>query len=336
MLSHAWLRCMEDIQKRSHSVYALISDDRGPLAALAAPYLRSVEPLRILGGKRVAGALARLVLLATVPFYGGAGGLGLRSGESLERILPLLEPLLRGVCRRARRLALAVSNVSSGDLRAWRSLGYEDYELPPGAVLRLPGNYAGYLGLLGGRDRRELARIRRVAGKGMTTFEAGSAVDDDAELYELLCERYARHGVGKNDVELKPKLFRCLQRDFPSSLVVFRGRVRGELAGFMLGLHRGEELYLLFSGYRYELSRPNFVYFLLYDEAIRWSLEHGVRSIDAGTTMLTEKTRQGFSPARRWVCWRAASRPVEAALKALRKPIQAALPRVWARVRRED
>lgn len=336
MMSHAWLRCMEDIQKRSSPLYALVSDDAGPLAALAVPYLTTIEPLRILGGPRLAGAVARLVLLATVPFYGEASGLSVRAGVTLEAALPALEPSLRAICRKARRMILAVANVPRGELPAWRALEFQDYELPPGSRLKLSGNYSSYLELLNGRDRRELARMRRVAEHGGTTFECVSGVEDPGVLYDLLCERYAHHGVERSEIELKPELFFCLKNDFPDDVVSFKAKVRGKLAGFMLGVRRRDELCLLFSGYRYELSRPNFVYFLLYDEAVRWSIEHGIRTIDAGSTMLSEKTRQGFEPVPRWVCWRAASRPVRTALSALRRPIRVFLPRAWSMLRRED
>jgi hypothetical protein len=78
----------------------------------------------------------------------------------------------------------------------------------------------------------------------------------------------------------------------------------------------------LMIGLHYEIARPSFLYFLLQDEAIQWSIQHGLRRLYVGRTNEREKQKHGFYLEERWLCYRARVRPLNRVLAAALPLIQ--------------
>lgn len=335
-LSRDWLRAMEEAHAASpRPLYVLVEDDAGPLAAFVVPYRDSVRNIESLASPGLARALAEWTLFVTLPGSSGAGPLALRRGLPRRELLRAIVPVFDELCRVHRRSAFVINNASPRDLPAMRAAGFLVYRMLPGARLRLPKTYQAYLQSLRSQDRRELTRIRRRAERNGTTFSVSEGVGGrDAELFPLLKARYERHGVEGKDVGYRPDILSRLERRLPGRLTLFEARVQGRLAGFMVGAREGRSVELMLGGYDYPLARPNFVYFLLYDEAVRWAFANGVRRLEAGPTTLDVKKRLGFKPVPQWACWRPRRRALRPLCAGLQAPIHGAFTALWSRLER--
>src|SRR5206468_10864711 len=76
----------------------------------------------------------------------------------------------------------------------------------------------------------------------------------------------------------------------------------GRTAGFFLCLRQGTSLLAIFAGLRYALAYPSSAYFVLLDDLVRWSLEHGIQRIYGGLSNEVKKQRNGFSAQACWFC----------------------------------
>jgi predicted N-acyltransferase len=235
----------------------------------------------------------------------------LRPGVAIDEALPRLDAALCGACRRTRRAALGAMLVDEDALPAWRAQGFLPSPSLDTFEMNAPASYDAYLAGLRKRDRGKLRNMQRSAAQAGVEFGRRTAFRHDrAELFDLLCEVYARHGRSRADIEatLSPEMFPALEAAFGEGAALFEARVGGRLAGYLIAVCDGETLVIVNFGLRDELARPNFVYFLLYDQAIRWAIEHGVGRLEAGATNDAIKRRLGFRPRRRWVCYRLATR----------------------------
>jgi hypothetical protein len=130
------------------------------------------------------------------------------------------------------------------------------------------------------------------------------------ELYPLLAEVAQRHG----SLVFSPELFPALARELNDQAVVFAASAKGSTAVFFLCLREGTSLLAIMAGLRYALAYPSSAYFVLLDELVRWSLEHGIKRIYAGLSNEVQKQRHGFSPRARWMCVRAYPHPLNGLL----------------------
>jgi predicted N-acyltransferase len=305
-LTHRWQRAMERCRRNYRPRYVLIEDRQGPLAAAimdtSAPFGRT--------GWREA-LLGRSTLVLGAPFSSLHCGVALRTGLTHGEALPALERALGAVCLRERRPLLCVSSVLDADLSSWRARGFRASPQSPGMVLDLTtSSYEAYSAGLLTKDRTDLRRMWRRGEALAVTITHGPPAGDRHQLYALLCEVYARHGTPAEALPFTPDLLDTLERELPGELIYFRGSVQGTLAGFGLCIKVGTRLWWPLIGLRYDLARPSYLYFLMFDEVIRWSIQHGVRRIYAGLTKEREKQKHGFQRQERWFCYRVAPRPV--------------------------
>ncbi len=309
-MTHRWQRVMEAGWRDYHPRYLFLEDAQGPLATAVAEAGRSFWR-----GGWSGRLLKRFTLALTAPFSSLNCGIMARPGVELAAVLPHLDAALSGICRRERRLLLTVLNVPGGDVATWQARHFLALRREPAAVLALPADYEQYLQTLSAKERSRLRRMRRRGNEWQVTFQHGPPDGDGEKVYPLFRQVFLQHAPPNSEVPFGAEFFDILEREMPGEVFFFRGYVRGELAGVLLGIRAGQTLWGPLVGLRYELTRPSYLYFLLFDEIIRWCLERGLQHVQSGLTIAREKQAQGFSLHERWFCYRAHPQLLNVALR---------------------
>jgi predicted N-acyltransferase len=301
-MTHRWHRVMEASRVSYQPRYLLAEDSRGPLAAIVAE--RSPSSGRT-GWREF--VLRRLTLIVSAPHSSRHTGIIVRPGASPDCV----DRLLQHLAWRERRPLIGVANVDTADLGSWKSRRFHPRPQPPRMVLELESTcYEQYLDRLSTRARQELRRVRRRAAEANVTVRQVPLDGRAVELYPLLAEVAQRHG----SVVFSPELFPALAREFDDRALVLSASVNGQRAVFFLCLCQGTSLLAIMAGMRYALACPSSAYFVLLDELVHWSLEHGIQRIYAGLSNEVQKQRHGFSTHSRWLCVRASPHPLNTLL----------------------
>jgi hypothetical protein len=284
----------------------LAEDSTGPVAAIAA------ERSPSLGGSGWSElVLRRLSLIVSAPYSSRSSGIAVRPGTSPECV----DRLLHHLAWHERRPLLGVANVGSADVSSWQKRRFQPRRQPPRMVLDIDSHsYEQYLESLSARGRQEVRRARRRAAEADVVVQQMPLDGSAAELYPLLAEVAHRH----RSVVFSPELFPALARELGGQALVLSATVRGETAGFFLCLRQGASVLAILAGLRYSLAHPTSTYFVLLDELVRWSLEHGIKRIYAGLSNEVQKQRHGFCPHARWLCVRAYPLPLTTLLSRAR------------------
>lgn len=319
-MSHRWLRVTEDHWRFYKPRYLLLENEQGPCAAIMAN--TSVGYEKNLGW--MGWIYQRLSLVVRSPFS-SLCSVVVRPGVSLEEVIPDVEAALKQLQRKEKRLLTTVGNVTGSDLVSWRRAGFLADPQTGASVLDVPATYEAYLEALPRKDRQELRRIRKRAAEFNVRLECGPLGKDTESVYTLLCEVYEKHGILRDDIPFTLEFFNGLQREMPEEVLIIRGYVGDKLAGVSFNLLDRSRLLGLMIGLHYELARPCYLYFLLHDEAIRWSIEHGLQRVYVGRTNEREKQKHGFSLEERWLCYRAALQPLNRALESALPLVQRAM-----------
>jgi len=301
MMTHRWQRAMEACYLRYEPRYLLLRDDRGPLAAVVI----NVDFGFGREGWRES-LLRRLTMTVRPPFSATHCGIALRPGATLAGVIPHLERVLRRLLRREKCLILAINNVATSDLPAWRAHRFFPQKQARVAELVLPPTYDQYLAALPKKSRAELRRIKRRGETCAVAFEHGPLAGDGEQLYPLIYAVLNRHGLVGDKLPIDVTAFATLEREIPE-IVVFKGFVAGDLAAVFVCVNDGSTLWWWLAGLNHELARPSYVYFLLIDEMIRWSIEQGLQCINGGLANEREKQKQGFTLHPIWICYRVGS-----------------------------
>jgi predicted N-acyltransferase len=188
-------------------------------------------------------------------------------------------------------------NIRQADIPAWQAHGFVLSAQEGTAVLDLPSDYDQYLNSLSGKNRSELRRNRRRATEQQVRLQQGSLHEDGTLVYPLFREVFARHS---ETIPFTAEFFATIAREMPGQALLFKGFVGGELAGASLYLTNGPRAWWPLVGLNYELAYPSYLYFLLLDEMIQWSIQHGVKRFYGGTTKEREKQKHGFTVQERW------------------------------------
>jgi predicted N-acyltransferase len=301
-MTHRWHRVMEASRVAYQPRYLLAKDDRGPLAAIVA------ERNPSFGGAAWRDfVLRRLTLIVSAPYSSRHCGIAVRPGVSPDDV----DQLLHYLARHERRPLLGLANVDSADLPTWKQRGFQPRAQSPRMLLDCASpSYDEYLARLPTRARHELRRVRRRAAKADVMVRQIPLDGCAVELYPLLAEVAHRHG----SLVFSPELFPALAREFDDSVLVMSASANGRSACFFLCLRQGTSLLAMLAGLRYALAYPSSAYFVLLDELVRWSLEHGIQRIHAGLSNEVQKQRHGFFPRARWLCVRADPHPLNTLL----------------------
>ena len=301
-MTHRWHRVMEASRVSYQPRYLLAEDRTGPVAAIVAERSPSFGDS---GWREL--LLRRLTLIVSAPYSSRHSGIALRPGVSPE----YADRLLQHLALHERRPLLGVANVGSADLASWKHRRFHPRRQPPRMVLDLIwSSYEQYLESLAKRDQKEVRRARRRAAEADVVVRQIPLDDSAVQLYPLLAEVAHRH----RSIVFSPALFPALARELDDRAVVLSASANGRSAGFFLCLREGTSLLAVMAGLHYALAYPSSAYFVLLDELVRWSLDHGIKRIYAGLSNEVQKQRHGFSPHARWLCVRAYPRPLNTLL----------------------
>lgn len=305
LMAHRSLRVLESCWREYTPRYLLLENDQGPCLAAVA---NTRDAFKNRGLMRW--LYRHLVLVFRSP-YNTECGVAVHADHSLAALMPELLPVMERLCRKERRLFMAVSNVCATDLPLWQQAGFLTAPQRSTNIIDVPATYELYLGTLRPKYRSELLRIRRRAAEAGVRLEVSPLSEEEvAPIYSLFGEVHEKHGVSTEEIPFSSQFLTELCRHIPEQTLVVRGFVENQLSGAFLCACDGVTLWSQVAGLSYERSRPTQLYFLMIDEMIRWSIEHGIRQIYAGFSNDQLKQRQGFRTEERWICYRAALQPL--------------------------
>jgi len=301
-LTHRWLRLLETGWRRFEPRYMLLENDQGAYASII------VNAIETFKNRGVMEWIYRHFILVFGTPCTTTSSIQTRPGVPLVSVMPEIVETMEKVSRKEKRPLMAVSNVNASELSAWQQAGFLATRQMAMNILDLPSTYELYLAQLRPKDRAELRRIHKRGGELDVHFEIGSLAEDGEKIFPLLKEVYSNHVVG--DMPFSLKFFDGLEREFPQQTLVLKGFVGSKLSGAFLCIFDGSMLWWFVAGLDYETARPSYMYFLLIDEMVRWSIQHGIPRIFGGLTNDHEKQRHGFHAEELWFCYRASIRPL--------------------------
>lgn len=296
-MSHRWLRLIEDHWCSSESRYLLVEDEQGPCIALVATL---TECFGNTGWMKWLYQHLNLVFVTPHTLRCGV----VARPDSLALLVPKALPAMEQLCRKEKRLLMTIGNVPVYEVPAWQQAGFLATPQFGVNVLDLPASYELYLDALRPKDRSELRRIRKHAGELDVSFKIEGLAEEGEQIYALFKNVYARHGTSDDAMPFSLPFFAELGHHLPEEAFFVKGYLDGQLCGVFLCLRSGPTLWWVMAGLDYEKARPAYLYFLLMDEMIRWSLEQGIQRIYGGAGTEREKQRHGFHLEERWFCYR--------------------------------
>jgi predicted N-acyltransferase len=312
-MTHRWLRLLETCWHPYDPRYLILENDQGAYVAIAANTAETFQNRGVMKW-----LYRHLNLVFSVPGSTRSGVMA-RPDISLESVMPELVVMMEQLCRKEKRLLMTISNVSTSDVPTWQQAGFLATAQEGVNVLDLPATYDLYLASLRPKDRSELRRIHKRAEDLDVHFEVGSLAEDGEQIYPLIKDVYMNHGV--EVMHFAPQFFSEMEREIPQQqILIIKGFVGNKLSGVYWCLLDGSTLWWQLAGLDYEIARPSYLYFLLMDEMVRWSIEHKVQRIYGGLTNDREKQRHGFHLEERWFCYRTSVRPLNQIL-ALAMPL---------------
>ncbi|MBA3470376.1 MAG: GNAT family N-acetyltransferase [Herpetosiphonaceae bacterium] len=300
-MTHGWLRLLERAFRNQQPCYIIFEDAAGWAAIVTAS---TYGHFGRKGWREK--LLRRATLVVTAPYSSLHSGIALRSDVTIDQLLPDLQRALASLCWRKQRLIYALSSIDSADVAFWQRHGFSASRQPDYSMLDLGcATYEDYLQRLPGKDRAELRRIRRRGAESGVTFEIGPPRPGEGpEIYPLLCQVHARYGHTLETMPFGPTLLETMSRELGDAVILIRGYVNGVLEGVSICIREGDSLSWPIAGLNYAVSRPTYLYFLLIDEMVRWSIGQGIRRITGGLSNEREKRGHGFHIHERWFCVR--------------------------------
>jgi hypothetical protein len=156
----------------------------------------------------------------------------------------------------------------------------------PGTTVPLPpGGYEAYLKQLDSENRYKLRKkLRKSHAMGELAISCTQQPDPQtqAEIYTLFMNTYHR---GKVKFErLTPQFFAAIARAPNSWFLMLRDKNNHQMTAFMLLFLLDGKVINKFIGLDYNYSGDWFMYFRLWDEAVRWATERGANQLQSGQT----------------------------------------------------
>jgi predicted N-acyltransferase len=295
-MSYSWLRAMEASHRFFAPRYVLLEDGWGPCAAIVVN-----TSMKTLGGAGLFSRIYHLLNMIVAPPFSVACGIAVRPGVQLQSMTSHINHAIDELRREEKRFMTSVIGITAGDLSCWADQGFIFARQQGTCTLDLSATYEAYLRTLRHKNRAELRRIRRRAGEMGVRLEHSTLAGEGERVFPLFREVFARHGVDDESVPFTASLFEHLDRELPERAFLLKGFVGNELVGASLCVHNGLELWWPMAGLHYQQARPAYIYFLLIDEMIRWSIQNRIRRIHGGLTNEREKRQHGFYVQERWL-----------------------------------
>ncbi len=195
--------------------------------------------------------------------------------------------------RRSKKWIIYCGCVFENETSVWRQYCAQVFPQASSNLLRVSSSYAEYLSGLKSRHRHNLQRMQRQAARRDVVLSIQEDYRDIAENLAALA----------NETQIKIGFKPCYtarfllnQKVIWPETVVITGRVGSVLSGFLMAhvVRECSQLRLTHIGLHYQLSRPNNIYFLMFDQAIRHAIQLGVKEVVAGATQDKVKRHLGF------------------------------------------
>jgi predicted N-acyltransferase len=156
----------------------------------------------------------------------------------------------------------------------------------PNTVVSLPkGGFEAYLAAIKSSQRnsfRKKLRRGKEAGELTTHIVQGPDEATVKEIFGLFWQTYLK---GKTKFErLTPEFFQFIAQQDQSYFILMRRPQTGELAAFMLCFRMGQRVINKFVGFNYSLGKEWYLYFRLWEQAVRWASAIGATAIQSGQT----------------------------------------------------
>jgi hypothetical protein len=295
-----WYQSLEraGLESQFTFFYGLIERDSQPVG-IAPVFLMDVPidlvaPPLIVPVLRVVGRFFTSLRYKRTLFVGSPcsdeGTVGLLPGTTLAEVAPALQDSLV-----AQAKAIGASMVVWKDFpwscqAALRSLccshGLFEVASYPGTVVSLPkGGFEAYLAVIKSSQRSSFRKkLRRGKEAGELTTRIVQGLDEATlkEVFDLFWQTYLK---GKTKFErLTPAFFRLIAQQDQSYFILMRRAQTGELAAFMLCFRLGRRVINKFVGFNYSLDKEWYLYFRLWEQAVRWALAIGATEIQSGQT----------------------------------------------------
>ena len=278
--------------------YALV-EAGGRIAAIAPTFLMDVPidlvaPPLLARGLIAAGAVLPRLRYQRTLFVGSPcadeGTVGLMPAVSFEDVAGVLQEALDRRAREKRAPMLVWKDFPA----AFRAVFARLPQLArlftvvsyPGTVLEMPaGGFEGYLQTLSSNRRHNLKKkLKRGAAAGAldTTVVQHPGAEELTEIFGLFWQTY-EHGTTKFE-RLTPAFFETIAKEPVSHFVLLRNPRTAKLAAFMLCFKLGDRVINKFIGLDYTRGEDWFLYFRLWEQALRWAYQQGAREFQSGQT----------------------------------------------------
>jgi predicted N-acyltransferase len=301
--------------------YGLISDDDGPVAAVAMQIvsltpdrlrkLPANEPRRLLKAlsrpaeKLKEAARQRVLVCGNLLTYGFHAA-AFAPDRDPDCLWPAVGEVLYRV-RRAEKLSgqtnfVLVKDLGSGEMAQSSALGglsYRAVETEPNMVLRLPPgwrSYDDYLQSLSSKYKSSLKQqiLKPIAAAGCTVERLGEIDGHADRLHALYLEVHENAAI--RPVTLPPPYFAALAEAAGERFRCTILRRQEKVLGFIASLRDADCVFAYHIGFDREAAKELPLYLRLLHLAIADAIELGGRRISFGRTALEPKARLGCKP----------------------------------------
>ena len=301
-----WYQALErcGITDQFTFLYAIVSDDAGPLAIAPAFVMnvpiRLVLPPPLIPIANIVGLVFPSALYQRTLFIGSPcsdeGRVGMMAHANRPEVLRIIN---QSMAQKAKAL--------KATMRVWKDFPQDylsDFSAFPSNLFKLvsfPGTVAhlpqatkeSYLGTLKSSRRNKLKKKLRLAADAPVDVEVLQQPDETTmdEIFGLFWQTYEK---GNTKFErLNRTFFDLIAREALSYFVVLRARENNKMVAFMLCFALGDHVINKFIGIDYQKPKEWFLYFRLWEAAIDWTASQKATSIQSGQTGYSPKIELG-------------------------------------------
>jgi len=214
-----------------------------------------------------------------------------------------------------RRIAMIASkDASTAQDRLWSGVGAahglrRQPSLPTALLDIRFASLDGYLATLSAATRKDLRRKLKASGE--LRLEWRSSVDDIIDDVMRLYHATLAHAALSFE-ELTADFFRAVLRGLGPRASCATYWIGDRLVAFNLVLHDGTLLLDKFLGMDYAVARRYNLYYVTWLHNVRYCIEHGLQTYQAGQGLHREKARLGCRLSPNWLWYRHRNRVVDA------------------------
>ncbi len=307
-----WYEILEQsgLQDQFTFLYALVSDDSGPIAIAPAFVMnvpiRLVLPPALLPIANVIGRIFPSALYQRTLFIGSPcsdeGRVGIQPHANQLAVLRCIDAAMQLKVKELKATMRVWKDFPAEYTASFANLNSGLFSLIsfPGTLAALPNsNKEAYLSALKGSYRNNFKKKLRTSDSAELTAETQQQPDKQTldEIFALFWQTYEK---GDTKFErLNRQFFDLLAAQPCVYFVILReksdNQISGNIVAFMLCYALGEHAVNKFIGIDYHKPKEWFLYFRLWDAAVDWAISQKATSFQSGQTGYTAKIRLGHA-----------------------------------------